>query len=330
MSVTELLSDPDLRMRTVVSGKTGFDAEYSWQTSGTFDVDADAFHLELDSAAGPGPGIVSMGLIRTGGRTYARPSPGVWQASKPNAVNDSLRDVLQNLAGGTIGKPVTVNGRSLRQVVLVDQHVPYAALNFELADTGAPGMSLVALVDQAGKPVQLRLEQQASGAPLVDLTFAITSMGNPVSIDAPALWTTYESSAGGYEIAHPDDWTVDPGDGNSVRLTGKDGSFCDVFISKDANLTLESWAGGGVAAIEKELGAKELGVEQWQGAGASPSGWLATWQITSGDQPGNYLYAAFVDGRGRGYDVKWFSPITAGGGDRKRFEAFLGSLVLKN
>jgi hypothetical protein len=60
------------------------------------------------------------------------------------------------------------------------------------------------------------------------------------------------------------------------------------------------------------------------------SGWLSTWRISSGDFAGYYLYAAFVDGRGHGYDVHWFSHGANRVADRAMLESYLRTFDLVN
>ena len=317
-----ILADPGLTMRTVVSGTANFDPTVGFRVSGEFDVDGADVHFELDST-GVGPGIVDTGTIRVGTAVFTRRTKGVWRAAEPSAAGETMQTVLAGLVDGTVSGSVIVGGRNLHRIVLVDRTLPVGLFGFEMPGSG--GATLVALVDDSGRPAQLRVEHGPPDARLLDLTFVVTSLGSPITIDKPETWSRYRSEANGFVIDHPDDW-IRSNAQRGVRFTSQQQAFCDVSVSEKAGWTIETWGSSGVHAVEDEIGEKVASVDRW--SSASESGWLATWRVSSGDSAGYYLYAAFVDGRGYGYDVKWYSPLPQALSDRERFESFLRTLDL--
>jgi hypothetical protein len=211
------LSDPTFSSAADISGTmtvgpidgeiTGDAAFSAGDSSMTMAIDLDVLKQETSQ-------------IQVDDQKWSRKSPGPWlEDPKPaaGATGSSIGKILQSLVKVTDLGVVSKGGTSLHHLQVpgtdtmsgtllgIDPTTTKDAtfnLDFYATDAGVP-----AIMSLSGSWTQLSGGTEVPATMTIDIAF--TDVGKPQTITAPTdVWVVYTSTAMGYSMAHPADWTV--------------------------------------------------------------------------------------------------------------------------
>jgi hypothetical protein len=157
--------------------------------------------------------------ITVDGRGYDRTDDGPWVEEEPAGGDDpqSLAELLAVVSSLEDTGTETRDGRELHHLELPDGGAfPAEAMGIDTSVLEDPEFTMEFFAEPDGTPAVLAIEgtwTQAINDEDVDaemsLDFTFRDLGDDVEIEAPDdTWQLYTSESFGYEMAHPDDWTV--------------------------------------------------------------------------------------------------------------------------
>lgn len=174
------------------------------------------------------------GTVRVGAKSWSRRSPGPWleDPAKPaGSEGTTITDFLLSVASVEDLGLETRGGRQLHHLrSKAGQEIPCAALGFasDTAKDAECTLDLYATAD--GTPAIMAIAggwKQVSGGVEVPATMtfelAFDDIGEPQAIEPPDdVWVRHTSTALGYTMARPADWTVEPAeDKDTYQVNGQ-------------------------------------------------------------------------------------------------------------